>query len=286
MDGVFQAVRCIDQAACCGRSPEPPPARHPPALPAAAAARRLRQATETLTGLEIDKSYLAAAITPKAQAVSSTSGTGIAHDKSTTQAVASDHFQRTLTRVATKSSFHAGGDAEAGIAAFGPVALSSTDTTAAVAASLSKAMPLAMDAEDRGASRGNTLEVFEPQTAKGLGATGLVATASVGVTDRPSNAFSMSDIGDGPHAVAHAGEATASAWAGRNPEKFKLLPTLPRDARKPGGGSGGGGGGGGGGGDKEEDGSAGAGGDGDDGDDAGDEPTAVDLEDVADASNH
>jgi hypothetical protein len=195
----------------------------PTALQHAAAARRLRQTTETLTGLDIDKSHLAAAITTQAQAVSSTTSSGIAHDKATTRAVA-DGVPRTLTRVATKS-----GGADSGIAAFGPVALSNIDTSPVLAASLSKAMPLATTANSKqGASRGNTLPVPEAPAAKVTKAEPLGTQAAVGVTERASNAFSMSEMGDGPHAIAHAGEAVTSSWAGKDPEKFKLLPRLPR----------------------------------------------------------
>jgi hypothetical protein len=188
-----------------------------------------------MTGLEIDKSYLAAAITPKAQAISAGTGGGVAsHDKSTIQAIATDRYPRVLTRVATRSAFRNGGDAEAGIAAFGPVALSNTDTNAALSVSLSKAMPLATAEGTPGSSRGNTLPVFAPLTSKGLGKTGLVATASVGTTDKPSDAFSMSEMGDGPHAISHAGEAVASSWAGKDPEKVKLLPMLHDDSHEAG----------------------------------------------------
>jgi hypothetical protein len=188
--------------------------------------------TETLTGLSVDKSHLTAAITTQSKAVSSLrrrSGGSPAEDRSTPPGAA--NATSTRARVATKS-----GVIDTGIAAFGPVALSNIEVSPVLAASMSRAMPLATAASSQqGVSRGNTLPVSEPTSVSGLRTKGLVAPASVGVTERASNAFSMSEMGDGPHAIAHAGEAVTSSWAGRDPDqKLPLLPLLV-DAPQPGG---------------------------------------------------
>ncbi|GBF98991.1 hypothetical protein Rsub_11795 [Raphidocelis subcapitata] len=199
--------------------------------PPAGAARQLRQVINTRTSRGVRKPPLAVAIALKAQAVAHISGSGLQHNEATVKSIANDNFPRAGARVATHTSFHAGGEVEAGIAAFGPVSLSQTDT-GALAASAADSMPLAMPEGTPGAARGNTLEVFVPQDAHGSGGggSGLVMTASLGVTGRPSNAFAMSEMGDGPHAIAQAGEATASAFSSRDVDgsaQAQMLPFAP-----------------------------------------------------------
>jgi hypothetical protein len=208
-----------------------PHGAYPPAA-SHAGARELRQLINTRASRGTRKPALAVAITPFAQAVAHISAAGLQHNEATIKSVANEAFPRSGARVATRTSFHAGGDAEAGIAAFGPISLSQTDT-GAIAASAADSMPLAMPKGTPGAARGNTLAVFEPQDSghgPGAAGTGLVMTGSLGVTGRPSNSFAMSEMGDGPNAISQAGDATASAFSSRDVDgsaQAQMLPFAP-----------------------------------------------------------
>ncbi|GBF97460.1 hypothetical protein Rsub_10383 [Raphidocelis subcapitata] len=181
------------------------------------AARQLRQTTDALTSSTgIDRSRLSVAITLNAQAVTEAKSAGVQHNEASVASIAADRMPAAMSKTATSGGlFQMGGFGEAGIAAFGPVAVAATDQ-GFLAASAPNSMLLATDKGTPGTARGNTLPVFEPQNAPGVGKSKMVQTASVGHNHLPANSFSMSEMGDGPHAIAQAGDAVSGSYSSKD----------------------------------------------------------------------
>jgi hypothetical protein len=154
----------------------------------------------------------------------------VSHAQVTVKAISGDKLPRAAGRVATSSNVYTtSGEVEAPVAAFGSLALSVTDK--ALAASAPESMQLAQNKGTRGASRGTTMPAFEPQdVGKGVGYQKKVQVASVGLNNRPSNSFSMSERGDGPHAVSRAGEAVSAAMSSKDYDKD----AIPKKKKKEG----------------------------------------------------
>jgi len=227
---------CFRHSLCCGGSrpsrqrtapatqqqltrPSPstltPPQQH---AGGATAARALRQVTDSLVGMRVNKSNLIVAATQNAESVSDEEATGIAVSESSLAAVASQTFPSSMSRVSTPNLYHHDGVRELPAATFRTVAVSTT-TGGAAAVAAPESMALAAKAGTPGTARGSTMRTFDPDPPpRGLGRQGLVQTASVGLTDRPSGAFTISAMGDGPHAIAQAGEAVASAYSSKDSE--------------------------------------------------------------------
>jgi hypothetical protein len=181
--------------------------------PGAAAARALRQHTDAMTGRGIDKSALTLATTEYAEASSNGLSAGLSHSEPSLVAAASQTFPAGMSRVSTPTVVLNQGASEMPAAAFRTAAVAATAGGAA-AVSLSEGMLLAEDVRAPGASRGSTLNTFNPPDAgRGAGKQGLVRLASVGVNSRPAKAYTISEMGDGPHAISHAGEAVATAFS-------------------------------------------------------------------------
>ena len=123
-----------------------------------------------------------------------------------------------MGRTATADTAAHQGAVELPIAAFGPVAGAVTDTGHGALAA-SGALPLAAPAgaRDVARSRAHLLMTTDPTSPlRGAGRRGAVDLQSVGANLPAGGAFSMSEMGDGAHAIAHAGEAVAVAYSSRD----------------------------------------------------------------------
>jgi hypothetical protein len=169
-----------------------------------------------MTSGGIPKPYYTAAITNNAEAVTNARSVGVMSNEMTRSALASTRFPGPMGRVSTNDIYQQIGSAELPIAAWGATAESSTQGGAAAVAA-SNAMQLALP-PGPGAARGTTMSTQDPKAPHGAGKTKNVMLAAVGTTDRPAGAFSMVDLGDGPHAVAQAGEANSVSFASADHE--------------------------------------------------------------------
>jgi hypothetical protein len=104
--------------------------------------------------------------------------------------------------------------AQVSAAIFSTVALSVTDQ-GAVASAAADAMPLAYPKGTPGAAQGTTLKTFAPFTVKGAGVKHDAMGFSAGFALLPSTALGISDVGDGPNAVAAAGAAVATSFSSK-----------------------------------------------------------------------
>jgi hypothetical protein len=152
--------------------------------------------------------------TENADALAEPESLGITHNEVSVPSYAGGRYPGPWSDVATSDVFVRTGMGawDASVAAFGPTAVSST-SGGATALSASEAVPLAAPKGTPGTSRAVELASFDPVTLKGVGATKSVMLSSWGANHLPGTAFAQSDIGEGPHAFAIAGEATAIAYA-------------------------------------------------------------------------
>jgi hypothetical protein len=205
-------------------APTPPAA--PLLTPAAAAAARplrparaLSQYTGTMTGSGVDKSNMAFATTDYAEARAQAKTYGIAHNEATqvaaaTQTLPSGQIRAATTVMAEKDHSITTGAAELSTAAMGPVAVANTDTGATALAS-SRAMQLA-EPDGPGVAKSSWLASFYPVTPTGTGNQKNVMANAVTLGNiKPANSFGISDIGDGPHAMAVANQAAANSFAAK-----------------------------------------------------------------------
>ena len=212
-----------------GRPPAPLPHNllhtplNPPPRPAAADARLLRQYIDSLTGSGVDKSTQVLAATDNAEARALSLAPGFAHMEATIGALASYVFPGPQNKASTPDINQVIGEFPA--AAFAPVAASATDQ-GAVAVAASSGMLLAQPRGTPGTARGSTLKTYDPPDMLGVGKSHRVMTLSAALSLPPAGSFSQSDRGDGPHAIASAGEAVASSFSSRfdvtNPTNGKL----------------------------------------------------------------
>ncbi|GBF98001.1 hypothetical protein Rsub_11112 [Raphidocelis subcapitata] len=183
--------------------------------PAAAARplRRMAQYTNSLAGPSQDTDKdMALASTVVAESRSQGNTLGIAHDRTTQVAIASDAHPGPLARgSADELTFHAGASGELPMAAYGPIAISRSDS-GAIAVAAAEAMPLAHPAGTPGTAQTTTLSAFDYPPPKLSGGPPIGSSVTTGALN-PSNSFGISGSGDGPHAIASAGEAVASSFS-------------------------------------------------------------------------
>jgi hypothetical protein len=194
----------------------PPPPKTCAVLCRAAAARplrRLEQYTGSIAGPTRDKdTEMALASTIVAESRSQSSTLGVAHDRTTQVAVAGDGLPGPLARGATEDlAFHSGVVGELPLAAYGPLAASRTDG-GAVAVAASEAMSFTHPAGTPGTAHTSTLSAFHYPPPKHDGGPPIGASITAGAL-RPSGSFGITGNGDGPHAIASAGDAVASAFS-------------------------------------------------------------------------
>jgi hypothetical protein len=215
--------RAAGRAAATAAPPRPPPARararaaRARARPGAPAARLLRQAN-SFGAQGLDKSAILKGFsqTDNAEALAQSVSLGFAVNEITVGAFATaagGGAVGPLGDAATGDVFERSGAAPS-IAAFGAAAVSSTPG-GATAVAAADSMPLAAPSGTPGTARGTTLASFDPVTLSGGGKLKNVMTSSVGTTNPAAGAFAQSDQGDGPHALASAGDAVASAYAAK-----------------------------------------------------------------------
>ena len=169
-----------------------------------------------MTGAETDKSRYQVARTVNAQALSTTSAV-VQQNEITAAAVAQGRWypgpeskiSTSVTSPTQSDQFGQQGAVELPAAAWGRAAVADT-TNGALAIAASDAMPLSQPDGTPGAARAVTMPVMNPTMPRLRG-----TTAALGVNYLPSNAYGMSELGDGPNAVAHAGEAVAASMASR-----------------------------------------------------------------------
>jgi hypothetical protein len=194
---------------CTSSNPTPPPV--PPTPGPCAAARTLRQHTESITGSSIDKSHQTFAQTLWAQARSQAGQVAIGSNEVSLAAISSKHYPGSQTSAATPDINYKSEQlgAEVPIAATGTAAVSTTDMGAvAVAASEARIMAT------KNTNSVSQWQTYAPARMNSDAVMGQPNTASVGANLVPNGALATSDQGDGPNAVSAAGMAVASAYAG------------------------------------------------------------------------
>lgn len=137
-------------------------------------------------------------------------------------AISAARFPGPLGRDATDSTYIQLGTHEMSVDAFGPVAISQTQG-GAVAFAMSEAMPFVQQGTRfqprRGtdeavlkAAHGETVHTMEPHP---VWPAKIPVFHSIGAARLPTNALGQSQLGDGPNAVASAGNAVAASYAGK-----------------------------------------------------------------------
>jgi hypothetical protein len=168
-----------------------------------------------------------------AEARSQSNIVAIQHRDITLAALSSDWYPGPQTSQATPDLMQRTGPAtEVPIAAFRTAAVSTT-VNGAVAVAAPDSMPFS-PRNAPGAARSAVYQTFDPADGVRAAATDkmeLIRAASVGSALPPSNAFSISAMGDGPNAVASANEAVATAFAGKQPDYIKE-PAVGQAAQK------------------------------------------------------
>jgi len=177
-----------------------------------------------MTGAKTDKSKMVFAGTDYAESRSQANTVSLAQNEATVAAVGSEgRYPGAAARTASNTysngnsiSQNGGVAPELPVAAFRTAAVATTDTAnTAAAVSASEAMLLSFPANTPGTARGSQWTTFTPDIPQGIGATKQVQTASISTGALlPNNALSISDMGNGPNAVAMAGNAVASSYAG------------------------------------------------------------------------
>ncbi|GBF98002.1 hypothetical protein Rsub_11113 [Raphidocelis subcapitata] len=178
--------------------------------------RTLRQVVDSFTGANNPRPGMTYASTDYAEARSQAKTVGVVQLEAGVAGIAADKLPGSQSRAATQNTNLQGGSAtEISVANFGPVAVSQTDTLVATAIAASDTMPLAKPYNTPGAARSSYLTTFDAQVEpSGLGNQKNVQTASIGAGGlQASNSFGISDVGDGPHAIASANEAVANSYA-------------------------------------------------------------------------
>lgn len=197
--------------------PEPPPAG-PPRAPGGAAPiaplRRLSQTTDSFVGRGINKDDMLKgySATDYAEALSQARSLGIDHNEATVRSISAALLPGPLSKSGTDDVFLQAGAAflRPSITAFGPMA--ETDTQGGATA---VAAPQAMPQASADTAMSTTANGFTPTLARGAGTRHDVMTASVGTNLLPAGSFGESEQGDGPYAIAAAGDAVASSMSSK-----------------------------------------------------------------------
>jgi hypothetical protein len=172
-----------------------------------------------MTGSGVDKSSMVFATTDYSEARAQSKTYGIAHNEITKLAAATDQIPSGQIRAATtvmseKDQSITTGAAELSSQFMGPLAVSNTENGATALAS-SNAMPLA-EPDGPGVAKSSWLSTFYPVTPTGTGNQKNVMGNAVTLGNiKPANSFGISDIGDGPHAAAVAGQAASNSFAAK-----------------------------------------------------------------------
>ena len=169
---------------------------------------------------------LTIAATEQAEAMSNARAIGVQHGEVTEAAVSSQIAPGAQGKTATQGTgsgsrhFTQQGTAELSWAAMGATAASITRMGYA-SVSASNGMPLSVPKDPRksrarveAVSRGQTMDLFTPKDLTGVGKQKVVQVASAGANLPPAVTFSHSQMGDGPNAISHAGQAVAASFAG------------------------------------------------------------------------
>lgn len=184
--------------------------------------RSLRQVVDSFTGANNPRVGMTFASTDYAEARSQAKTVGVTQLEAGVAAVSATKLPGAQSMASTTNfgsepgvSNKGGPAPEISVANFGPVAVAQTDTQFATAIAASDTMPLAKPYGTPGAARSSYLTTFDAQVEpSGVGNQKNVQVASIGAGGLlPSNSFGISDVGDGPHAIASANEAVSNSYA-------------------------------------------------------------------------